>query len=610
MKEEYTSASYKESDILNHSTDEESISFIESESETKDEIEYIEEYKLRNKIFDFISSNTILFPVIISVLFILSYLTSKFPNTFFINELNPSKFLFGLATILSAICSLKYLIDIITLSYLKKTKGNSSYCFYINELSLHISIIISISLMCILFKIWNIGDLIIFQMFEMTVTLFYTIKLIALAILILGLLKTAVKYVSMRFNYNTYIESIRKCILFDYFVTTISNINEDDVENIKTEHIIKIPANESTYTPFDENGMPFILQKRFRISDPTQLTFAEKRLLIKEFQELSPKIYTGHLPAIIGKIKDRAQNRAYKIARRLKRQNRIRKVGNLERFFINKAIFKYLLEQLKLETEQPIERNSIAEIIEKTYKDRYVIRKSLEEINSAIQRVYSVSKWSICVFSLIFLITSIQIDLLSGLLSAIFGTQFISKILSDNVMQPLIFLFGIHPFDIGDRVSIRLDGIEENLVVGKLNVFSTIFYRFDGTSVFVPNSVLVNTSITNIRRSGRIMESHLIHVEARTEEEKIERLKMMLVEFCKNNPEKYTDYILINYEKIEDGNKLFLKVLMQYQRSQQNYEEYLENKSQFVRELNRSLIELKIKYEPLKQKVKITTNKQ
>ncbi|KAM0680993.1 hypothetical protein GINT2_000776 [Glugoides intestinalis] len=607
-----------------NSADEDSTSFVESESETIDkEIECVEEYKIKHKILDTICSLKLIVTIIGVLLVGSSYLFWKTP---FNIEKKISVGLVLLITGTSLIFSIffGFLLEAISTVYLKRTRGNTSYTFYIGELSVHIAFFTVISTLH--FFSLNHGDFYILDTLGIKLSLVYFLRVTLFSIFILGTLKVAVKYVSMRFNYNMYIKLIRKCILLDFFVSLISTVREDE----DSERVSKITVEgdrESILKDFlgVTPSNIFILQKRFRVADTASLSFGEKRLLIKEFLLLSEqtKTYSGNLPVVLGKIKEKANNKADKLVRKLRRYDKVKKIGDIGRYFADESTFRFLLSQLQLQPEEQIEKNRIAFIIEKTYKDRYVISKNLEQINAAIQRVSFTAKLVIytIAFLFMFIASSMQMDylsdttsakksgfsssILSGILSTIFGTQFISKILSDNVIQSVIFLFVIHPFDIGDRITVRLNGTVENLVVAELNIFSTTFYKFDGTSLFVPNSVLTNTPISNIRRSGNIMETHQIQVSNTTKTEKLSKLREMLIYFCKQHPEAYTDYVLVNYDAIENSNKLCIKVLMQYNGNYQQYERYLQRRSDFISEMNRQLSLLNVNYKLPTQKVKL-----
>lgn len=599
--------------IINESSDameEDSKSSIESESEDnnyRENYEEIETYGLKSKLYESLLSFKVN-SIILGSFLVISYFF--IPKHIFIgsSESQLKNFILSCGLSFISYIFLGIAFESISMKYLKRSRGDASYCYYFNEISFHLSALVVITI----FHQTN-EDFYILKVFDSKIYLLYTLRLIMFAIIVLSILKILIKYISMRFNYNMYLNQIRKCILFDLFVSTISIVKEDEdssVGNNLAANTGRFVTNNSISSAFTTsfNAPHFILQKNFR-KEISNLSFSEKRLLIKEFLNLADQVkaYSDFMPAVLGKIKEKANSKAIKLYKKLKRNDKIKKVCDLTKYFTNKSAFSFMLLQLGLEPDQNLEKSNLSIIIENTYKDRYVIKKNIEQINSAISRVYISIQLIICAITIIFMFitATVKINQLTGLISTIFGTQFISKILSDNVMQSILFLFVIHPFDTGDRVLIRLNGEIENLVVAELNIFSTTFYKFDGTSFFVPNSVLIESPICNIRRSGSIMETHSIQVNSKTDPTKLEKLREMLIMFCKSHSDWFTDYILVNYEKIENSNKLYLKVLMQYRKNFQQYELYLKLRSEFINELNRCLNVVNIRYNLPTQRVKI-----
>jgi hypothetical protein len=77
----------------------------------------------------------------------------------------------------------------------------------------------------------------------------------------------------------------------------------------------------------------------------------------------------------------------------------------------------------------------------------------------------------------------------------------------------IIFLFGTHPYDVGDRVII--DG-QESVFVKEFGLISTTFTRYaitlnigswDGSEIYSPNCRLALCNIHNVRRSGPMTDT-------------------------------------------------------------------------------------------------------
>ncbi|KAI4292806.1 hypothetical protein PAPHI01_2080 [Pancytospora philotis] len=600
------------------SEDEDSHNYIDDESEAMSLEEMSEpyEYSYRDALVDFLYSKRVLFTVIALLLCLTAVLLWKV-NIDAVSELGGTKrvllgkLLLVLGAGVGATVLLDYLLEKFSLRQLKRGRRNASLWFYINELSLYLSFGVAITALHAYMSIY---------LFNFYIETPYALKFYVYDLLRIGLLTTLVlafqrvivQNISMGFNYNFYISRIKKCILFDFFVSLINHLNGPDSDGAEQE---AAPDDDGPAVLVGPHGNSrafntFIFQKKFRTRDAESLGLDARRVLLKAFQEMVKNTvsYAGSLPTILGKIRALSVARANKLVRKLIRTDKVEKIGDMRKYFADQEVFEYILEQLGLSRDEKVERSNIARIIEKAYKERYIIYKSIEQINAAIDKVALFVKACTLVVACIAVYLSAleNKSSVTGVVSTIFGAQFVNRIISDNVVRSLLFLFVIHPFDIGDRVLITLNAVEENFVVAELNVFSTLFYRWDGTSVFIPNHILANQPITNIRRSGPTMETHSIQIDSATDPSKLYVLKQMLLEFVRANSEIYTDYVLVNYEKIENSSKLFVKVLIQYQSNLQNYESYLKKRSYFIIELNRALRSLDITYTLPAQRVKLS----
>lgn len=606
----------------NQREDEDSLNYVEltdNESETptlEEDGSEVYVYSYKDILIEYLCSKRVVF-VLVSLFLLFfgivfwkhNYTVSLDENTLQILSTSKTLFIFSLAIL--SIVSIEYFIDWFTRMQLKRTRGTGAIWYYTNELSFHIPLIL-VLLVSYFFLLVN--------RFYFYISLFVSMQLYIQDLLIIlittvGMLateKAMSKYISTKFNHNHYINRIRRCLLFDFFISLVGAMNDAE-----PDVVIDTGNDDGPVILIDSRGtevLPntLVLHTKFRAKTLENLSFGAKRVLIKEFQHLAQGMssYSGSLPFILGKIRSLALKKANKLLKRLKRKHKIITMGDFSRYFNDPKVFDYLMKQLDLNSDEMIDFTNFVRIIEKNYREQYVILENIEQVNAAINKVtLAIQIITGFISAIIIYIAGVKkVSTIFGALSAIFGTQFIIWILPEHLFKSLIFLFVIHPYDIGDRILINLGSVEENLVVAELNVFSTLFYRWDGTSVFVPNHLLADISITNLRRSGATMEGHSIQVNAKTDPAKLEALKTQLVEFCRSKTDDYTDYVLLNYERIEDTHKLHIKILMQYQTNKQNYESYLKKKTRFMMEMNRIIKELGLSYDLPIQRITVAPN--
>ncbi|KAK2993061.1 hypothetical protein RJ640_020006 [Escallonia rubra] len=90
-----------------------------------------------------------------------------------------------------------------------------------------------------------------------------------------------------------------------------------------------------------------------------------------------------------------------------------------------------------------------------------------------------------------------------------------------TVFESIVFVFCMHPFDVGDRCVI--DGVQ--MTVEEINILTTVFLRFDNEQIYYPNSVLATKPISNLQRSPEMSDSLEFTIDFTTPVEKIEVLK-------------------------------------------------------------------------------------
>ncbi|KAL6215258.1 hypothetical protein ACLB2K_014689 [Fragaria x ananassa] len=79
-----------------------------------------------------------------------------------------------------------------------------------------------------------------------------------------------------------------------------------------------------------------------------------------------------------------------------------------------------------------------------------------------------------------------------------------------TIFEAIIFVFVMHPFDVGDRCVVE----GEELMVEEMNILTTVFLKLNQEKVYYPNSVLSTKPISNCYRSsnmGDIVGLLLLH---------------------------------------------------------------------------------------------------
>ncbi|GLT68985.1 hypothetical protein SLA2020_411730 [Shorea laevis] len=134
--------------------------------------------------------------------------------------------------------------------------------------------------------------------------------------------------------------------------------------------------------------------------------------------------------------------------------------------------------------------------------ERRTLVQSINDMKSAIKELNEL--FSGIVLILLVVIWSLMVGLLTRdglvlILSQIFFLTFMFGNTAKNAFEGIIFVFVKHPFDIGDLCLID----KEEMVVERINLFTTIFRKNNKDKVFYSNAVLSTMPIRNFY-SGNI----------------------------------------------------------------------------------------------------------
>ncbi|PWA98733.1 mechanosensitive ion channel MscS, LSM domain protein [Artemisia annua] len=171
-----------------------------------------------------------------------------------------------------------------------------------------------------------------------------------------------------------------------------------------------------------------------------------------------------------------------------------------------------------------IKKKSFNNWVVNVYKERKYLALSLNDTKTAIEELNKlVSGLTVFVVLIVWLLlmgiatTEVLLFISSQLLLGVFmfGTS------AKTAFEAIIFVFIMHPFDVGDRCVV--DGVQ--LVVEEVNILTTIFLRYDNEKIFYPNAILATKAISNFNRSPEMSDSIEFDLDVSTSIEKILALK-------------------------------------------------------------------------------------
>lgn len=478
---------------------------------------------------------------------------------------------------------LAYLIFYVSRFLMNTVMQNSSVVYYINETDQYIAITILVPL---IFIGENQLDFYLSGGATTHISSFDILRIIFVTSLLMCLAKMCILKLRKSINYNAYMGRIKRQML----------------ENVLLNFFRRKGTMAFSNRVFNYSVPPWSLAtKRNNLYTFDGESDSLWRIALTEFQGIRRAIPNPHenFKRFLRLVKSHSK--------KLSARNEFKYLIDMRECAPNYELFKALVNYLGLKENLEMNYGEIYKLVERNYKEYYYLRSGIRHTLLASQRLLQVLHTFILLMSLVFCLLkgTGKLKIAAAFLPAMFGVGILFKESVKNMIDGIVLLFVIHPFGIGDRVFINLDGEMTNLVVSKQSLVSTIFYRWDGTFIHIPNFVLLQKAILNIKRSQMLFEKHRIQVACFTEKDKIEKLRFKLKNYVKSNSEVFTDNVHVFYDSIENVNKLHMCVMVQFRGNWQNYEMYLQNKGDFLSALNEYLRELKIDYELLPQRVKL-----
>lgn len=146
------------------------------------------------------------------------------------------------------------------------------------------------------------------------------------------------------------------------------------------------------------------------------------------------------------------------------------------------------------------------------------------------------------------------------------GVNFMIQDGLTSLYECVQFIFIEHAYDVGDRVIIK----GESLLVDHIDLFTSVFRRWDGTLAFIPNNILAATTIYNIRRSGNSSELVELTVDTRVPIEKIWSFRDRMVAFAGEHGEEFTGHLDLATIDVVSSTTTKVVLLVEYRGNFQN----------------------------------------
>ncbi|CAN8233868.1 unnamed protein product [Cochlearia groenlandica] len=274
------------------------------------------------------------------------------------------------------------------------------------------------------------------------------------------------------------------------------------------------------------------------------------------------------------------------------------------KFIYLKDILRFLPEDEALKTlnlfegaceTNRISKSSLKNWVVNAFRERRALALTLNDTKTAVNRLHKMV--NIVIGIIIVIIWLIILGITSTKFLVVMSSQvvvvaFIFGNMCKIVFESIIYLFVIHPFDVGDRCEI--DGVQ--MVVEEMNILTTVFLRFDNQKVVYPNSLLWTKSIGNYYRSPDMGDGIEFSIHITTPAEKIILIKQRITSYIEGKKDHWYPAPMIIFKDIESLNSVRIAVWLTHRMNHQDMGEKWARRSQLIEEISKICRELDIEY--------------
>ncbi|GAB4838583.1 Mechanosensitive ion channel protein 6 [Ancistrocladus abbreviatus] len=219
-----------------------------------------------------------------------------------------------------------------------------------------------------------------------------------------------------------------------------------------------------------------------------------------------------------------------------------------------------------------ISRSSLKNWVVNAFRERRALALTLNDTRTAVNKLHHMV--NILVSVIIGLIWLIILNIATSKFLLFVSSQvvlvaFVFGNTCKNVFESIIFLFIVHPFDVGDRCEI--EGVQ--MIVEEMNILTTIFLRYDNSKVVYPNSILLTKPINNYYRSPDMGDAIEFHFHILTPPEKIAIIKQKIFSYIESKKEHWYPTPMFVLKDIENLNMIRVAVWLQHRINYQDIAE-------------------------------------
>ncbi|KAJ9549204.1 hypothetical protein OSB04_021747 [Centaurea solstitialis] len=230
------------------------------------------------------------------------------------------------------------------------------------------------------------------------------------------------------------------------------------------------------------------------------------------------------------------------------------------------------------------------------FRERKALALTLNDTKTAVNKLHQMVNVLVGIIIVIVCLLILNIatsKFLVFISSQIVVVAFIFGNTCKTIFEAIIFLFVMHPFDVGDRCEI--DGVQ--MIVEEMNILTTVFLKWDNEKVYFPNSTLATRAISNHFRSPDMWDSIDFYIHIATPADKLVIIKQRIINFIESKKDHYyaTDITMVSLN-LEELHKIKLQIWWRHKINFQDMGERYIRKGAVIDEMIRLFREHDVEY--------------
>ena len=242
-----------------------------------------------------------------------------------------------------------------------------------------------------------------------------------------------------------------------------------------------------------------------------------------------------------------------------------------------------------------ISKSALKNWVVNAFRERRALALTLNDTKTAVNKLHRMLNFLVAIIILVIWLLILEIATTKFLLfvsSQLVLVAFIFGNTCKTVFEAIVFLFVMHPFDVGDRCEI--DGIQ--MVVEEMNILTTVFLRYDNLKILIPNSVLATKAIHNFYRSPDMGDALEFCIHIATPLDKISLIKHRINSYIDNKKEHWYSLPFIVLKEHEQLNMVRVAIWPTHRMNFQDMGERFIRRSLLIEELMKIFRDLDIQY--------------